>query len=120
MLRLCAWAVLGGSDRVVGVTSDDTSKELPEVSVPELDRLRVVELALLHDLAEVRTGDLPRTAARYFPPGAKQEAERQALVELLAPLDPSVQARLAEYEAGSSREARFVRVCDQFNFALEY
>ena len=40
-----------------------------------IDLQRAMEIALLHDLAELRVGDLPRTAARYFPPGAKKAAE---------------------------------------------
>ena len=43
--------------------------------VPEVDAARAVAMALLHDLAELRIGDLPRTVARYFPTGAKETAE---------------------------------------------
>jgi len=36
---------------------------------PGLDVARAVEIALVHDVAELRIGDLPRTGARYFPRG---------------------------------------------------
>src|SRR5262245_48114347 len=36
-----------------------------------IDLSKAVEIALIHDLAELRVGDLPRTASHYFPEGAK-------------------------------------------------
>ncbi len=86
---------------------------------PELDRARVVELALVHDLAEVRTGDLPRTAARYLPAGAKAQAERAAVRELLAPLGERDQSLVAEYQAAETREARFVSICDKLQLLIK-
>ncbi len=86
---------------------------------PDLDRARVVELALVHDLAEVRTGDLPRTAARYLPPGAKAQAEREAVRELLAPLGDRASALVAEYQAAETREARFVATCDKLQLLIK-
>ncbi len=86
---------------------------------PEIDRARVVELALVHDLAEVRTGDLPRTAARYLPDGAKAQAEREVARELLAPLGERVQGLVAEYQAAETREARFVATCDKLQLLIK-
>ena len=39
--------------------------------MPGLDLGHALELALVHDLPEIRIGDLPRTAGRYLPAGAK-------------------------------------------------
>ncbi len=86
---------------------------------PELDRARVVELALVHDLAEARTGDLPRTAARYFPAGAKAQAERSAARDLLAPLGERADALVAEYQGRETREARFVATCDKLQLLIK-
>jgi 5'-deoxynucleotidase YfbR-like HD superfamily hydrolase len=86
---------------------------------PGLDRARAVELALVHDLAEVRVGDLPRTAADYFPAGAKHEAERRAISDLLAPADSSPIELYLDYESAGSREARFVRACDRLQLLLK-
>lgn len=86
---------------------------------PGIDRSRAVELALLHDLAELRTGDLPRTAATYFARGAKHEAERRAAADLLAPADPRALALYEEYESGASPEAEFVRACDKLQLMLK-
>jgi putative hydrolase of HD superfamily len=87
--------------------------------VPGLDLLRALELAIVHDLAEVRLGDLPRTAARYLPPGAKHAAEQQALDELLAPLGPRGSELYAEYRGKRSAEARFVAACDKLQLMLK-
>ncbi len=86
---------------------------------PGLDRARVVEMALLHDLAELRIGDLPLTAADYFEPGAKHEAERRAAADLLAPADPAAGERYVEYDAGETLEARFVKACDRLQLLLK-
>ncbi len=86
---------------------------------PDLDRARAVEIALVHDLAEVRTGDLPRTAARYLPDGAKAEAERAVVRDLLAPLGERAQALVAEYQARETSEARFVGICDKLQLLIK-
>ena len=87
--------------------------------VPDLDLGHALELALVHDLPEIRIGDLPRTAGRYLPEGAKAVAERAALAELLAPQGERAPALLAEFEEGSSREARLVRACDKLQLMLK-
>ncbi len=87
--------------------------------VPDLDRARVVELALVHDMAEVRIGDLPRTAARYLPAGSKAQAESAAAGELLAPLGDEATQLFAEYQAGETAEARFVSACDKLQLLIK-
>jgi putative hydrolase of HD superfamily len=86
---------------------------------PDLDRLRVMEIALVHDLAEVRTGDLPRTAAHYLPEGAKAAAEMAVARDLLAPLDDRGPALLEEYQTRESAEARFVSTCDKLQLLIK-
>lgn len=87
--------------------------------IPEVNAARAMEIALVHDLAELRIGDLPRTAARYFPDGAKQTAEAQAMAELLAPLPERSRELFAEYQAGTSPEARLVKACDKLQLMLK-
>lgn len=89
------------------------------MSLPELDRLRVLELALVHDLPEVRTGDLPRTVSRYLPREVKAAAERAVAAELLAPLGDHGPALLDEYQAAETPEARFVSVCDKLQLLIK-
>ena len=87
--------------------------------LPGLDLARAVELALVHDLAELRTGDLPRTAGRYFPAGAKQAAEAAALDDILAPLPASARRLHAEYQEGATLEARLVKACDKLQLMIK-
>jgi putative hydrolase of HD superfamily len=86
---------------------------------PAVDAGRAVELALVHDLAEVRIGDLPRTALDYLPAEAKHAAERRAAADLLDSAAPALASAHAEYEAAASREARFVRACDRLQLMLK-
>src|ERR671917_726404 len=46
-----------------------------------LDVERVLRLALLHDLAEARTGDMPRTMAAYYGAEARRRAEGLAFAD---------------------------------------
>ena len=87
--------------------------------VPGLDVAHAVELALVHDLAELRVGDLPRTAGRYFPEGAKQAAEAAAIAEVLAPLPERARRLYAEYQEGATLEARLVKACDKLQLLLK-
>ncbi len=86
---------------------------------PSVDRARAVELALIHDLPEVRMGDLPLPVAHHLPVGAKEAAERAVAAALFAPLDDEANERLAEYQVGSTPEARFVRACDKLQVLLK-
>ena len=89
------------------------------VEVAGLDVGRAVAMALVHDLAELRFGDLPRTASRYLPRAAKHEAERAAFADLTAPAGPRAAEHFAEYQTGETREARFVRACDKLQLLLK-
>lgn len=87
--------------------------------VEGLDLGRALELAVIHDLAELRIGDLPRLAGEYLGTDTKHAAERRALQDLLAPL-PEARRRLAEeYQVGTSNEARFVKACDSLQLLLK-
>ncbi len=88
-------------------------------SEPAIDRSRAVELALMHDLAELRIGDLPRTATVYLPAEVKHAAERRAAADILAPADPRATALYEEYEEGNTPEARFVRACDKLQLMVK-
>jgi len=87
--------------------------------VEGVDAARAVEIALVHDLAELRVGDLPQVASGYFAEGAKQAAEAAALEEILAPLPGRARELYAEYRAGESAEARLVKACDKLQLMLK-
>jgi putative hydrolase of HD superfamily len=49
----------------------------------DVDIERVLKMALLHDWAEARVGDMPRTATHYFGADSRKRAERAALADIL-------------------------------------
>jgi putative hydrolases of HD superfamily len=91
--------------------ADEAAARGAEVNVE-----RVVRLALLHDLQETRTGDLPRTVAEYYGAEVRRHAERAAFDDVMRPLGARLAAAYAElhedYEARASTEARLVKAAD--------
>ncbi|MCB9793522.1 MAG: HD domain-containing protein [Alphaproteobacteria bacterium] len=84
---------------------------------PELDRGRALAIAVLHDLAEVRVGDI--TPHDGVPAAQKQALEAEAMAALLAPM-PDGEGLLALWrEYGVSPEGRFVKACDKLDMALQ-
>ena len=84
---------------------------------PQLDRGRALAIAILHDLAEVRVGDL--TPQDGVPKAEKARREREALVGMVAAL-PNAEAltALAE-EYGVSPEGRLVKALDKLDMLLQ-
>lgn len=89
---------------------------------PRLDRLRVLQLALVHDLGETYDGDIPAVA--QCDSAAKERTERAA-VERLAdclPADAGRELRglWEEYEACRTPEARLVKALDKAETILQH
>lgn len=82
---------------------------------PEMERGKLLSIALLHDIAEALVGDLPFSARRLFGADVKQQAEQRAMVEMLSGLpQASIYLNLwTEYAEGTSREARLVKQLDR-------
>jgi putative hydrolase of HD superfamily len=82
----------------------------------EVDVERVLRLALLHDLQETRTGDMPRTVADYYGAETRRAAERAAFDDIVRGAGAARAARYSElhedYEARASVEARLVKAAD--------
>ena len=87
----------------------------------EVDAERAVAMSIFHDLAETRTNDLHGLASRYF--ANRGEVEERVVTEqttkLPEPLPERLQNLLAEYEAGSSLEAKIARDADRLECLLE-
>ena len=86
---------------------------------PELDRGRALAIAVLHDLAEVRVGDL--TPADGVAKAEKARMETEAMSGLLAGLSGAdeLEALWREYEDVSTPEGRLVKACDKLDMALQ-
>jgi putative hydrolase of HD superfamily len=82
----------------------------------EVDVERVLRVALLHDLAEARTGDMPRTMAEYYGAQARRRAEGLAFADVVRglgePLRGDYERLHEDYEARASVEARLVKAAD--------
>lgn len=94
---------------------------LAEMSDEEYDHGRLLSMAVLHDLAEAEVSDIPRLAVRFLPDGAKNEAEAQALAEMLdgLPVSHTWTAIMDDYKNEASPEARLVRDADRLEFLLQ-
>lgn len=86
-----------------------------------LDLEKVLTMALLHDLAEVRLTDLPVSAVKLFPETAKSCAEASAIDDLLMPLPAAARWKSLwqEFEDQSSPEGRLVRDADKLEMMVQ-
>lgn len=82
---------------------------------------KVLRIALLHDWAEVRVGDMPRTATLYFGSEARKQAETAAFSDVVNEVDGAgLYARLyADYEQRDSVEARLVKAADVLDLLIQ-
>lgn len=87
----------------------------------EIDCERVLRLALLHDWAETRIGDMPRTATGYFGADARKSAETSAFADIVTGLRSSFeyQAHYKDYEQRESLEARLVKAADVIDLLVQ-
>lgn len=81
-----------------------------------LDRERVLAMAILHDLAEVRVGDI--TPHDGVPREEKKHREREAAAALFAG-HPELLALWTEAELGQSPEARYVKKLDNLDMGFQ-
>ncbi len=87
---------------------------------PSLDRERALEMAILHDLPEILTGDL--TPADGVPESEKRNLEAAAMDKLWKAF-PRAKLRALElqeeYHRGNSPEARWVKSLDKLEMYLQ-
>ena len=76
----------------------------------DLDRMKVLEMCLVHDLPEVEVGDL----TPHDDVSTKSEDEMAAMKKLA----PQWLALFEEYESGKTAEAKFVKYLDKLDMAL--
>lgn len=87
-----------------------------------VDTEKVLRMALLHDWAETRVGDMPRTAVAYFGSEARRNAELAAFVDVIAETGTASQSYRAlyeEYETRTSLEARIVKAADVIDLLVQ-
>ena len=88
----------------------------------EVDCERVLRMALLHDWAETRVGDMPRTATNYFGADARRNAETKAFADIvteLGALGSEYETLYQDYEQRNSLEARLVKAADVIDLLVQ-
>ncbi len=88
---------------------------LADEAGPEVDRARVLQMLLIHDLVEIDAGDVPIHAEvdRAAQTAAEALAAERLFGLLPGPQGASLKALWAEFEAGESADARFARAIDR-------
>jgi putative hydrolase of HD superfamily len=90
--------------------------------LPDVDLVRLLQLCLVHDLAEAITGDVP--APDQAAAHGKKERERHALKQLCTPLPDDLRQRIfglcADYEAGCSPEGLMAKGLDKIETMLQH
>ena len=84
-----------------------------------VDVEKVLRIALLHDWAEVRVGDMPRTATLYFGSEARNQAETAAFSDVVSDVDGPYRSLYNDYEQRSSLEARLVKAADVLDLLVQ-
>ncbi|PSJ43110.1 HD domain-containing protein [Allosphingosinicella deserti] len=102
--RLCLLAMLLGDD------------------LKQVDLLRLLQLCVVHDLAEAITGDVP--APLQAADDGRKEREREALRELCTPLPEDLRQRIgslcADYDSGCSAESLMAKGLDKIETMLQH
>ncbi len=96
---------------------------LNQRGITSLNVDKVCRLALVHDFAELATGDVPTFSISDEALAAKHHQEEAALptlLESLGKLAPELAKSLKEYEDQDSQEAWFVRTVDKLIPAAVY
>lgn len=78
-----------------------------------LDTGLVSEYAIVHDLIEIKTGDVATFQISNVDLVQKEKIEHEALESLLAELPPQTRSTLYNYEQQADPESRFVRAIDK-------
>ncbi|GKZ14090.1 HD domain-containing protein [Haladaptatus sp. T7] len=88
----------------------------------DIDTDRALRMALVHDLAEAKTGDVATRvddADQRVSAAEKDRREREAMADLAPALDPEIRDLWEEYEARETPESVFVKDMDLVDMCLQ-
>ena len=107
------------SDHTFGVTF--ASLVLAQMVDEPLDTVKMLTMALIHDLPEAILGDIPAPSWRHFPEGTKPVVEEQTLRALLTGLawGDEWQTWWCEFGDRNSLEAMLVRDADRLDLLIQ-
>ncbi|MHA2407015.1 MAG: HD domain-containing protein [Candidatus Ranarchaeia archaeon] len=106
---------------------DDIKKNKdPILSNRIIDARKILEMVAIHDLPEVKTGDIDKQGAINFGPAfskLKHQGETQCFENLTSDLSKSIYDRLfcvwEEYQKAESLEAKFVHQLDRIDASIQ-
>jgi putative hydrolase of HD superfamily len=104
----------------VSVTAMLLADELVKRGI-ELNTDKILRMALVHDWAEARVGDMPRTATNYFGSEARKQAEMAAFADMIQGAGNSDLYRelFQQYEERESIESRLVKAADVIDLLVQ-
>lgn len=88
----------------------------------EVNVERLLRMALLHDLTETRTGDLPSTIKRYFGKASIKAADEAIAIDIFAQLGDFRESYLelwSDYEHRASVESKLVKAADKLDLLVQ-
>ena len=88
----------------------------------KLDTEKVMRLALLHEIAEARIGDIPFTVLTYIPQEIKELGEKKAVTSMLeqfGSIGRWYQELWTEFEQNETIEAKLVRAADKLELMIQ-
>ncbi|ODR79259.1 phosphohydrolase [Haladaptatus sp. W1] len=88
----------------------------------DIDTDRALRMALVHDLAEAKTGDVAtrvNDADQRISAAEKDRREREAMADLAPALDPEIRNLWEEYETRETPESVFVKDMDLVDMCLQ-
>lgn len=83
---------------------------------PDVNGEKLVAMALVHDLAEARTGDFNYVEKKY---STTDEAKAISHMTCGVPFGPDITLLIDEFNKGETDEAMLARDADQISFVLE-
>lgn len=104
----------------VAVTAMMIADEVRKEGV-EIDVEKVIRIALLHDWAEARVGDMPKTGTMYFGAQIRRQAELRAFNDLVGSLTSAAEYKklYEDYEHRESLEAKLVKAADVIDLLIQ-
>ena len=86
---------------------------------PQIDRARVLEIALLHDVGEALLTDIPGPVKQFVGRDLVKATERRAVDQLVGSANPRYLDRYDEYEAAQTLESRIVHAADKIQLLVK-
>ncbi len=84
--------------------------------LPQADELKLLQMCLIHDLVEARTGDLNYVQKKYV---ASDESKALAELTKNIPFGPALRSIFKEFDAANTLEAQLAHDADQLALVLE-